>query len=199
MPPEIKNFLITAPFGLILLLIFIWLIRALIPSARDQAKQYRRDKFESAGYEPITDIRRKEYTVISLSVFVIILCLAVMGVLVYLIASAGFDSAFEEQTGMNILLVFIPAIILLVLVVKASGHYVHTQQQVLQEFGKFRKAREKAIAEYEAKRSGKENVKTEQPEQKKGKIKRSKVSDATTKAARRHGKRVSAPKTRKHF
>lgn len=168
MPPEIKNFLITVPFGLLLLLIFIWLVRALIPSAREQAKQYRRDKFDRAGYETIKDIRRKEYTVISLSVFVILLCLAIMGGLVYLIISAGFDAAFEDQTGVNIILILIPTIVLLVLVIKASSHYVQTEQHVLREFKKFSAARDKALAEYEAKRAGKEKkTKKESAEKKK--------------------------------
>jgi hypothetical protein len=161
MPPEIKNFLITVPFGLLLLLIFILLVRALIPSAREQAKQYRRDKFDRAGYETIGNIRRKEYTVISLSVFVILLCLAIMGGLVYLIISAGFDTAFEEQTGVNIILILIPTIVLLVLVIKASRHYVRTEQHVLREFRKFSAARDKALAEYKAKRAGKEKKKKE--------------------------------------
>ena len=199
MPPEIKNFLITVPFGLILLVILIWLIKALIPSAREQAKMYRRDKFELAGYETITDIRRKEYAVISLSVFVIILCLAVMGGLIYLLVSAGFGEVFREQAGMNIFLVFIPAVVLLVLVVKTSGHYIKTQQHILQEFRRFRTARDKAIAEYEDKRSGKDKKKKEEAAAKNETVKRVRVSDAQAKAAQRHRKRVSAPKQRKHF
>ena len=199
MPPEIKNFLITAPFGLILLIMLIWLIKALIPSAREQAKMYRRDKFDLAGYETITDIRRKEYAVISLSVFVIILCLAVMGGLIYMIISAGFDTAFEEQTGMNVFLVFIPAVILLALVIKTSNYYIRTQQNVLEEFRRFRAARDKAIEEYEAKRSGKDKKKKEENVAKKETVRRAEVSDAQAKAEQRHRKRVSAPKKRRHF
>lgn len=199
MPPEIKNFLITAPFGLILLVILIWLIKALIPSAREQAKMYRRDKFDLAGYETITDIRRKEYAVISLSVFVIILCLAIMGGLLYLMVSSGFGTVFGEQAGMNILLVFIPAVILLVLIIKTSGHYIKTQQHILQEFRRFRTVREKAIAEYEEKRSGKSKKIKEETAVKKGTVRHVTVADGAAKAAKRHGKRISAPKKRKHF
>ncbi len=149
-----KNFLIAATFGLILLLMFIWLVRALIPSERKQEK-YKGDRFDLAGYETIKKIRRKEYTVISLSVFVILLCLAIMGGLVHLIISAGFDATFEDQRGLNIILILIPTIIFLVLVIKASSHYVQTTQNVLREFRKFTAARDKALAEYRARRAGK--------------------------------------------
>ena len=155
MPPEIKIFLITATFVLILLLMFIWLVRALIPSERKQAKIYKGDKFDLAGYETVRVIRRKEYTVISLSVFLILLCLAIMGGLVHLIISAGFAAAFEDQRGLNIILILIPIIIFLVLVIKASSHYVQTTQNVLREFRKFTAARDKALAEYRARRAGK--------------------------------------------
>ena len=199
MPPEIKNFLITAPFGLILLVILIWLIKALIPSAREQAKMYRRDKFDLAGYETIADIRRKEYAVISLSVFVIILCLAIMGGLLYMMITSGFGTVFGEQAGMNILLVFVPAVILLVLIIKTSGHYIKTQQHILQEFRRFRTVREKAIAEYEDKRSGKGKTVKEATAPKKAAVRRQTVSEAQAKAAQRHRKRIAAPKKRRHF
>jgi len=166
MPPELVNLLITLLFSLILLLMFFWLIRALIPSAREKAKQYMRDKFDLAGYESISAIRRKEYAVISLGFFVIILCLAIMGWLIYLITSAGFDAAFEQQRGINLVLIYIPTVILLVIIVKASSMYIKIQHEVLREFNKFRAARAKTIAEHEARRAGKGEKREEESAEK---------------------------------
>lgn len=199
MPPEIKNFLITGLFGFILLLILIWLVRALIPSASEQARLSKRDKFDLAGYETIGDVRRKEYIFISLSVFVILLCLVIMGGLGYLIISSGFEAAFEEQGGMNILLIFIPAVILLAMVIKASSNYIQTQQHVLQEFRRFKETRDEAIAEHEAKRTGAKSKRREKSAEKKETIKRKTVSEGESKAALRHRKKIAEPKKRRHF
>lgn len=156
MAPEIKSLLVTGAFIILLLVLFIWLLRALMPGSREEARQAARDEFDTAGYESMDQIRRKEYSVMGLSVFVILIGLAMVGGLGYLLWTAGFSSDPADQAGMNTLLVIIPAIVMLVMVVLASSRYIKHQQSVLHEYKVFKSKRAKAIQEYEAKRSGKD-------------------------------------------
>ncbi len=155
MSPEITNLLMTGGLIIVLLVIFIWLLRALMPSARHDARRAASDNFDNAGYETMDQVRRKEYAVMGLGVFTIMLCVAIVGALGYLVWQSGFSTTPADLEGMNTLLVFIPAMVMLVMIVKASKRYVKHQLAVLREYRLFRSRRERAIKEYEAKRAGK--------------------------------------------
>ncbi len=156
MPSDITNVLITGGLILVLLVIFIWLLRALMPSSTQQARRSARDEFDSAGYETMDQVRRKEFSVIGLGALAILICVAIFGGIVYMLWQSGFSASPSDLEGMNILLVFIPAIVMLVMIISASRRYVKHQQIVLREYRVFRSKRERAIKEYEGKRSGKD-------------------------------------------
>jgi hypothetical protein len=162
MPPEMQNMLLTGGFILILLVLFIWLIRALMPGTKEEARRAARDEYEIAGYETMDQIRRKEYSVIGLTTFVVLLCAAIMAGLGYLLWTSDFSSTPGDQTGMNTILVFVPTTVLLLMIIISSRRYIKHQQGVLKEYRVFRSKREKAIKEYEAKRSGKEKDEKQQ-------------------------------------
>ena len=174
MTPDIKNLLVTGAFILLMLVLFIWLIRALLPSTREEARQAARDEYDTAGYETMDQVKRKEYSAMGAGIFAILIIVIMIGGLGYLLFTSGFSSMPSDQEGMNTLLVFIPAIALLVMVVTASMRYMKHQQGVLHEFRAFRTKRQKAIDEYEAKRSGKGRdekaggTKKEQPRARRG-------------------------------
>src|SRR3989339_650358 len=141
MPTEFKNLLITVPFIILLVVLFFWLIRALIPGSKGQASKYAKDKYEQAGYEKMADIKRKEYSVIGGGIAVMVLCLAIMGTLSYMVFSAGVSAALEDQMGFNLILIFIPALVLMGFIIAASINYMKHQQIVLHEFRSFRTVR----------------------------------------------------------
>ncbi|MBW7996165.1 MAG: MFS transporter [Candidatus Glassbacteria bacterium] len=153
---EIKSLVVTISFAIVLLILFIWLLRALMPSTRKEAHQAARDEYDTAGYETMDQIRRKEYSVLGLGGFVILLSVAMVGGLGYLLWTSGFSSDPSDQEGMNTILVFIPAIVMLVMIVMGSRRYIRHQEGVLHEYRVFKSKREKAIQEYEAMRSGKD-------------------------------------------
>lgn len=195
MPPEMKNLLITAPFVIVLIVLLIWLIRALVPSDREQARMYRKDKFELSGYEPMARIKKKEYAVITLGVVVIVLCVAMVGGLGYLVYSAGAEALIEDQTGLNTILTVIPAVILLILIITGSRSYIRSQHKTLQEYRQFQAARHKAISEYKAKREGKDKEEEKRSGARKtGPGVKRNVSQAQQKAADRHRRRIPTPK-----
>ncbi|MFH1069591.1 MAG: hypothetical protein V1794_08215 [Candidatus Glassbacteria bacterium] len=187
MSGEVKNLLITGPFLIALLVLLFWLLRALIPTRRDIIRQQTQDKFDLAGYESIESIRRKEYSVIGLSVFVVLLVLGVIGGMGYLLFSSGMSAMASDIQGMNTILMYVPAVIFLILIVAGSTTYIKRQQHTMKEYKVFQTNRANAIQEYQAKRAGK--TKEEQDaEKKKGKPAPKKTTPAPAKPARRTGK-----------
>jgi len=184
MSPEITNLLITGSLGIVLLVIFIWLLRALMPSTEERARQAARDDYDIAGYESMDQIRRKEYAVMGIGVFVIVLCVAIIGGLGYLLWQSGMSTTPGDIDGMDTLLIFIPAVVMLVMIIRTSKSYMEHQRGVLREFKVFRAKRDKAIKEYEAKRSGSDKKKDE------------KKPGRRTRSAPRKPKRRGPPKLR---
>ena len=127
MDPELKNLIVTSGFILVLLVLFIWLIRALLPSASDEARRAARDEYETAGYETMDTVRRKEYAAMGAGIFAILLILVMIGGLGYLLWTADFSSLVNDQMGLNTIMVFVPAIVLLVMIVTASMRYMKHQ------------------------------------------------------------------------
>ncbi|HUU30308.1 MAG TPA: hypothetical protein VM123_21090 [archaeon] len=190
MPPEMKNILITIPFVIILVALFIWLFKTLLlgPSAAE----FKRDKFEEAGYETIGLIRRKEYSVIGLGTGVIILCLLIMGFLSYRLFADGFPTDLSDLKMLNLILIFIPAIVLLVFIVSGSRHYIKHQQLTLNEFRRFKVLRNKAISEHQDKRSGKTT------EEKKDKAPKGEVKKRERRIPTHLKEKKRRPKSTKH-
>lgn len=152
MSGNMNNILITLPFIVILVLLFFWLVKALAPGRKEVD---RRDRFEQAGYETVRQTRRKEYSVIGVSVLVIGLCLGFMGFLAWELFNAGASaSAADTERSLETILIFIPAVILLTLVSVASRKYIQRQELILHEFKEFKGKREQALKEYEVKRHG---------------------------------------------
>lgn len=162
MSSEITNLLVTGGLILVLLVIFVWLLRALMPGTQQEARRAASDVYDAAGYETMDRIRRKEYSVMGLGVFMILLCVGIAGALGYLVWQAGFSATPADLEGMNTLLVFIPALVMLVMIIGASKRYVKHQRVVLREYRVFSSRRVKAIKEYEEKRAGKDNEKKEE-------------------------------------
>lgn len=153
MTEDMKNLLITLPFVIILFLLFFWLVKALAPGRKEVD---RRDKFEQAGYETVRQTRTKEFAVIGLSTAVIGICLGIMGYLTWELFSAGADAgASDTARSLETILLFVPAIVLLVIVAVASKRYIHRQEAILHEFNEFKSKRMHALKEYQEKRSGK--------------------------------------------
>ena len=194
MPTEYRNMLITIPFIIFLVLMFFWLIKALMPGSRDLSAKYTKDKYQQAGYETMTDIKRKEYSVIGGGIAVMVVCLAIMGALSYMVFSAGISAALEDQMGFNLILIFIPALVLMGFVIAASISYMKRQQVVLNEFRTFRTTRDKAIKEYQEKRSGKDKEQTEKSPAKKTPSARQPDISGAVKAGKRHGKKIPSRK-----
>jgi membrane protein implicated in regulation of membrane protease activity len=188
MDPELKNILVTGAFVLVMLVLFIWLIRALLPSAKEDARQASRDEYETAGYETMDTVRRKEFAAMGAGVFAILLILTMIGGLGYLLWTADFSSLANDQAGLDTIMVFVPALVLLVMIIAASSRYIKHQQVVLHEYRVFKSKRQKAIDEYEAKRSGKDQE-GKQPAKKKTqqvKPKRGGTYGGTHKKKRKH-------------
>ncbi len=159
MPSDMTDMLLTGGLIIALVVIFIWLLRALMPSARQEAIRAARDGYDGAGYETMEQIHRKEYSVMGLGVFAILLCVAIVGALGYMLWQSGFSATPADLEGMNTLLIFIPAVVMLVMIIAGSKRYMKHQQGVLREYRVFRSKREKAIKEYDEKRTGKDQEK----------------------------------------
>ncbi|MEA2062487.1 MAG: hypothetical protein U9P14_02210 [Gemmatimonadota bacterium] len=154
MNAEMLKILITLLFVIILVIMFVWLVKALMPSYSRSAKEMKRDDFDQLGYETMSQIQRKERSVMVVGVVVVIIILGLMGALIYFaLATASFGDQ-DMNTGFNILLAFLPAIVLLVLIVKASQRYMKVQQYTLGEFHRYKTKRAKAMKEYQKKRLG---------------------------------------------
>ncbi len=152
MTGDIRNFALTLPFVVILLLLLFWLIKALAPSRREVEQ---RDRFEQAGYETVRQTRMKEYSVMGLSVVVILFCVGVMGYLAWQLFHAGAGAgALDATRSMETMLMFIPAIVLLTFVALASRRYIRRQEETLNEFNEFKSKRQHALKAYEEKRRG---------------------------------------------
>jgi len=196
MSSEIKNILITLPFLVVLLVLFFWLVRALMPSARSRAADYAQDRFQLAGYETMEQIRRKEYSVIGVGVLVILICLGIMGLLGYWLFAEGISNDLTSRRALNLMLVFIPALILSGMIIAASSSYIRRQRATLEEFRRFKASRDKAIAEYQAKREGKLRGKKEtSPQKGKGVPTHKRSSPQESKTSRRK-QRGSPPRDR---
>jgi hypothetical protein len=151
MASDLKNVLLTIPFLILLVVMFLWLLRAMIPGKRAVE---RRDKFDRAGYETVRTTRAKEYSVIGISALVILSCLGLMGFLTYQIFREGIAGDFGAAKSLDIVLIFIPAIVLLSFVVVASRRYVKHQEKTLAEFKDFKAKRQQALSNYNEKRRG---------------------------------------------
>jgi len=159
MGPELLNFLVKVIFVSILIVLLLWLISGLLSVFKQGKKGSQKDDIDSSGYETITQIRRKERSVIALSWLIISICILLFGGLSYwTITSADIDNV-EAENLFNLAVVFIPPIIFLVLVVKASLSYMRKQQKTLEDFRHFQSQRRKSLAEYEQKRHGKKDSK----------------------------------------
>lgn len=153
MGPELKNLLITLPLLGIMLGLVFWLVRTLVTGPGGREGRVR-DRLEAAGYEPIQRIRRKEFAVMGLGGLAIVLCLGVMGLLVYWLVTADLGDGRETSRLLELLLMFLPALAMLGLVIAASRRYLRMQQTTLEEFRVFKARRDKAIGEYREKRRG---------------------------------------------
>jgi membrane protein implicated in regulation of membrane protease activity len=160
MDPELRNIVITTGLVIIIIALFLWLFRSLL-FRTGRGEEYQQDKLGAAGYETITSTRRKEYSVIGLGTLIIILCVSAIVYFGYMLFAAGLNDIFESIKLLNLMLSFIPAVIFLVLIITASRRYLNRQQLTLEEFRTFKTDRDKAISEYQAKRSGQREKKVE--------------------------------------
>ncbi|MBN2289644.1 MAG: hypothetical protein JXQ83_09965 [Candidatus Glassbacteria bacterium] len=158
MAPEMQKIFLTVPFVIILIVMFIWLVKALLPGASQKAAQLRLDEFDRAGYETMGEMRRKEVGVMALGGLVILICLVCAGALGYYALVSAAEGDTTSGRSFELVLVFIPAIVLLCLVVTASRRYVQVQQQTLKEYRGFQSKRKKALEEYQEKRKGKKKA-----------------------------------------
>ena len=142
-----------------LVILFFWLIKALLPGFRQGEKGLQKDDLDSAGYETITQIQRKERSVLALSGLIIVICLLFFGGLIYGGIASLSSGGVESENILNLAFVFIPPIIILALVMKTSSRYMRKQQETLREFRTFQAKRRKALAEYQQKRRGSESEK----------------------------------------
>ncbi len=154
MGPELKNLLITLPLLAIMLGLLFWLARSLVTGPGGRRGGRGQDRLEAAGYEPIQHIRRKEFAVMALGGLAIVLCLGIMGLLVYWLVTAELGDGRETSRLLELLLMFLPAMVMLGLVIAASRRYLRMQQTTLEEFRVFKARRDKAIGEYREKRRG---------------------------------------------
>jgi len=161
MDPQLKNILLTVALVVIVFALFLWLLRSLLTKTKPTSKEYARDRLEIAGYETIGSTQRKEYSVAGLSTLIILLCLGIIGYFGYMLFSGGIMDMVERVRLLNLILVFIPAIVFLTLIIVTSMSYLKHQLITLDEFRDFKSNRDKAIMEYQAKRSGKLEKKEE--------------------------------------
>ena len=154
MDSELLKLLVTTGFVAILILMSVWLIKSFASVFTRDPRDFRKDDFDRAGYESMAQIRRKERIVTILAYLVIVICILILGGLTYLAMSSGALNETERETLFNISLVIIPAIVLLLLVSRASFNYVKKQEEILEEYRSFQSKRRKELAEYEQKRSG---------------------------------------------
>lgn len=173
MPPELKKILLTIPLIIVLLVMFFWLVKALLSGTGHDEEALKLDDFERAGYETMSEIRRKESWVMGVGTLVILICLFFGGVLGYWAVVSAVQGDSGADASFELVLTFIPAVILLIMIITASGRYMKVQQQTMKEFRQFQASRGKALKEYEEKRKGKKKTtekkaapkpKTRQPE-----------------------------------
>ena len=148
--------LVTVIFAVVLIILFLWLLNVLLVFKKEK-KDMQRNNLDMSGYETIAQAQRKERSVMVVSGLIILICLLFFGGLIYrAIISAASDSV-ESENIFSLAMVFIPPIFILVLVIKASSHYMRKQQKILKEFRRFQSNQRKARAEYEQKRRGSES------------------------------------------
>ena len=148
--------LVTVIFAAVLIIMFLWLLNVLLVFKKEN-KDMQRNNLDMSGYETIAQVQRKERSVMVVSGLIILICLLFFGGLIYrAIISAASDSV-ESENIFNLAMVFIPPIFILVLVIKASSHYMRKQQKILKEFRRFQSNRSKTRAEYQQKRRGSES------------------------------------------
>ena len=156
MDSELLKLLVTTGFVAILIIMSVWLIKSFASVFVRDPRDFRKDDFDRAGYESMAQMRRKERIVTILAYLVIVICILLLGGLTYLAISSEALNEGERETLFNISLAIIPAIILLLLVARASFNYVKKQEEILEEFRHFQSKRRKELAEYQQKRSGKQ-------------------------------------------
>ena len=154
MPAEIKNLLLTIPLIIILVVMFFWLVKALLSGTGRDAEALKRDEFDRAGYESMSEIRRKESCVMVVGTLVILVCLFFAGALGYWAVVSAAQGDTNSDASFELVLAFIPAVILLTLIITASRSYMKSQRQTMKEFRQFQLSRRKALKEYEEKRKG---------------------------------------------
>jgi hypothetical protein len=155
MAPDVQKILLTVPFIIVLVVMFFWLVKALLPGkTSSRAEALKLDDFDRSGYETMEQIRRKEYGVMALGTVVIVICLLLVGGLGYWVFQAAASGDNSADGSFELLITFIPAIIMLFLIVSGSRRYVKIQQQTLGEYRMFQSKRKKALQEYEEKRKG---------------------------------------------
>ncbi len=157
MYPELSKLLVTVIFTAVLIIMFLWLLK-MLPVFNKNRNDSQMNDFEMSGYETMDQIQRKERGVMVLGGLIIFICLLFFGGLIYGAIITVASGSVESENILNLAMVFIPAVFLLVLVVKASSRYIKTQQKTLKEFRRFQSDRRKALAEYEKKRQGSESA-----------------------------------------
>ena len=183
MPPEIKRILLTIPFVILAIVMFFWLVRVLMPGGDRRTEALKVDEFDRAGYETMPEIRRKECSVMVVSVLVILICVLLGGFLGYwAVVSAGHGESGSAKS-FELILAFIPAVVLLSLIIMASKRYMHSQQETLKEFRQFQTSRRKALSEYDDKRKGTKKA----PEKKKVDLRAKRREKAERDKKRRRG------------
>ncbi|MFC1613894.1 hypothetical protein ACFL5K_01190 [Gemmatimonadota bacterium] len=155
MTPDVQRILLTVPFIIVLIVMFFWLVKALLPGkTSSRAEALKLDDFDRSGYETMEQIRRKEYGVMALGTVVIVICVLLVGGLGYWVIKAAASGDSSADGSFELLITFIPAIIMLFLIVSGSRRYVKIQQQTLGEYRMFQTKRKQALKEYEEKRKG---------------------------------------------
>ena len=124
MSPDMMKIIITVVSGIVIMLMIFGLMKMLSPGTQE----YVQDQLKASGYESMADIKKKEYAVISMGVFIIVLCAAIMAGLLFVMyrtgAFRGFD--IEDVESYDILLLFIPAIIICIFFINTSREGVYT-------------------------------------------------------------------------
>ncbi len=183
MPPELKRILLTIPFVILAIVMFIWLVKILLPGGGQQGEALKIDDFDRAGYETMSEIRRKECSVMVVGALVILICVLLGGFLGYWAVVSAINGESGSAKSFELILAFIPAIVLLSLIIIASKRYMHSQQGTLKEFRQFQTSRRKALAEYEEKRKGTKKA----PEKKKVDLRAKRRERAERDKKRRRG------------
>ena len=157
MDSELKNILITIPFIIIILVLGFWLFSAMLGGKKSKGGTAG-DIYSDLGYETIGEIRRKERMVIGLGLFVVIVCLSLIGFLGYWIFNMDFGRSQAYRAAINLIILTIPAIIFILTIVTASRKYINIQQVTLKEFKVYKAKRARTIEELQKKREGKEKT-----------------------------------------